>query len=131
MINDEHVTVVRVHPSGGYAVVNAGHDRKPRAVLKADESFPTVVAAMRWAVRERPGHQIEVAQECANEELLYRAEVVQFAKMLNGAREWFEMHAHRIGSTAAADLGAILFPERVDEEARWLTPVDNEKQVEG
>ncbi|QNE48664.1 hypothetical protein F1C58_16535 (plasmid) [Glaciihabitans sp. INWT7] len=91
-------------------------------MLPADESFPTVVAAMRWAVRERPGHQIDVAPECASEELLYRAEVAQFAKMLNGARDWFEMHSHRLSSTAAGDLAGILFPERVDEEVRWLTP---------
>ena len=122
MDDPERVTVIRVHPfGGGYAVVNAGRDRGPRAVLPIDESFPTVVSAMRWAVRERPGHQIDVAQECESEEVLFRAEALQYAAMLNNARLWFVKHAHLLPSSTARDLGDALFPERVDELARWLT----------
>lgn len=130
MIDEEHVTVVRVHPyAGGYAVVNAGHDRRARAVQPIDEAFPTVIAAMRWAARHRPGYQIDVAQECENEELLYRAEVAQYAEMLNRARSWYSRNSAKLAGAAATELGDALFPERVDELARWLMPNDSTHEL--
>lgn len=104
------VVTVRVHLQGGYAVVDARYDRQPRAVLPQDTAFLTVVTALQWALAHRPSHEFDVHPECEVEELAYRAEVAQFATMLNAARAWCDEHAERLDDRATRELTAILFP---------------------